>query len=138
MPGTKWLKFWNYFVLPLLGVIALLMTFHLPRIRYEMLPIAVLCFSVAFGLRERKLWAWRWNWVALVITCLALLVPLRIRAIHADFPDLLAHGASELLAADWDQVDELIGPFAWRLILVCLVWLVPNWLYWTKRKGLFS
>ncbi len=138
MPGTKWIKFWNYVVLPAVGLVALLMTFDLPRLRYEMLPIAILCGTVAFGLRERKLWAWRWNWIVIVVISLALLVPFTIRDTHGDFADLLAHGVSELLAIDWAQVDDLILPFATRLIGVSLLWLLPNWLYWKKRKGLFS
>ena len=138
MPGTRWLKFWNYIVLPAVGMVALLMIFDLPRIRYEMLPIAILCVTVAVGLRERKLWAWRWNWVVLVVTCLALLVPLQIRDTHGDFADLVAHGIGELLSIDWAQVDDLIVPFAIRLILVSLLWFLPNWLYWRKRKLLFS
>jgi hypothetical protein len=137
MPGTKWLKFWNYVVVPAVGVIALVMTFDLPRFRFEMFPIAILCGSVAFGLRERKLWAWRWNWVVLGVTSVALLVPLQIRDTYSDFGDLVAHGVGELLSTDWAKVDDLVLPFAIRLVLVSLVWLLPNWLYWKKRKGLF-
>ncbi len=138
MPGTKWLRFWNYVVLPAVGVVALVMIFDLPRLRYEMLPIAILCVSVAFGLRERKLWAWRWNWIVIVIISLALLVPFTVRDTHDDFADLVAHGIGELLSTDWAKLDDLVAPFAIRLVLVSLVWLLPNWLYWKKRKGLFS
>ena len=138
MPGTRWLKFWNYVVLPALGIVALLMVFDLPDIRYEMLPIAILCAAVAFGLRERRLWAWRWNWVVLAVTSWALLVPFQVRDIHDDFTALLAQGISEMLSIDWAHLDDLLGPFVIRLVLVGLLWFLPNWLYWKKRKGLFS
>lgn len=136
--GTKWLNFWNYAVLPAVSVVALLMTFQLPRLRYEMFPIAILCVAVAFGLRKRQLWAWQWNWVVLVVVCLAMLVPLSIRETHGDFTDSVANALEELLSVGWTQFDDLVGPFAIRLILVSFLWLLPNWLYWKKRKRLFS
>jgi hypothetical protein len=140
MLGTKWLKFWVYGGLPAVGVVAFLMFFHLPRLRYEILPIAMLCFAVAVGLHQRKLWGWRWNWLVLAIVYLALLVPLQIRETRGDFANFVTQGVVEFISKHWtrDSIGDLIVPLAIRLVLVGLFWLFPNWLYWKKRQMLFS
>ena len=55
LSGIEWLKFWNYAIIPAVDVLALLSTFRLPRLRYEMIPIAILCIVEALGLRKREL-----------------------------------------------------------------------------------
>ena len=140
MLGTKWLKFWTYAGLPGVGLVALLLSFQLPRFGYEILPIAILCAAVAFGLHKRKLWGWQWNWVVVTVVYLVLLVPLPIREAHGGFAEFLARGAVNLLSMRWtqDRPGDLLVPLATRLILVSILWLLPNWLYWKKRRGIFS
>ncbi len=74
----------------------------------------------------------------LAVICLAMLLPLPLRDTHGDFADFVANGVSELLSIGWTQVGDLVVPFANRLFLISLVWLLPNWLYWKKRQWLFS
>ena len=73
--GTNWLKFWNYFSLPVGGVLALLMSLGVPAFGIIMIPIAVLQFAVAYGLHNRKIWAWQWNWVVIVLTWFSGAIP---------------------------------------------------------------
>jgi hypothetical protein len=138
--GTRWLKFWSYVGLPVVTIVAFLVSLDLPRFRYENVPIAVLCLAVALGIHKRKLWAWQWNWLALALVYVAMLVPIPIRDFHGSFPDFVAQGAKELLSTRWtrDSFGDLLLPFAIRLILASLVWLWPNWVYWKKRVALFS
>lgn len=117
--GTKWLKFWNYFSLPVGGVLGLLMSLDLPAIGIIMAPLAILQFVVAYGLHYRKLWAWQWNWVLVIITYIGMLIP-------APIPG--SHGGTAGLAVQ----------FVIRLILGSLIFLWPNHVYWKKRKELFS
>jgi hypothetical protein len=138
--GTRWLKFWNYVGLPVVTIAAFLVSLDLPRFRYENLPIAILCFTVALGLHRRKLWAWQWNWVALALVYIAMLVPIPIRDFNGSFSDFVAQGIKELLSTHWtrDSFGDLALPVAVRLILASLIWLWPNWVYWKKRVALFS
>ncbi|HXX86439.1 MAG TPA: hypothetical protein VEN29_20965 [Casimicrobiaceae bacterium] len=138
--GTRWLKFWNYVGLPVATVAAFLASLDLPRFRYENLPIAVLCITVALGLHKKKLWAWQWNWVALALVYVAFLVPVSIRDFDGSFPGFVALGIRTLTSTRWtrDSLGDLALPLALRLILASLIWLWPNWVYWKKRVGLFS
>jgi len=89
--GTQSLKGRTYVALPAAGVVTIVMTFQLPRFRYEMFAIAVLCVTVAFGLHGRERWAWQWNWIVLAVICLAMLVALPLRDSHGDFADFVAN-----------------------------------------------
>jgi hypothetical protein len=132
------MKIWIYAVLPGIGLAALLASFHLPGFRYELFPVGVLCILVVFGLHKRELWAWQWNWLVLIVVFLVLLVPLPLRQEHGNFMDFVANGVSELLAIGWTQSGESFLQLAARLVLAGLVWLLPNSLYWKKRRHLFS
>lgn len=136
--GTKWLNFWNYAVLPVVGVLALLLAFQMPGLQYGVVPIAILCLAVAYGLRKRHLWAWQWNWVVLAVICLAMLMPLHIREIHVVFIDSIAKALNQLLSVGWTQPHDFGISFAIRLIFVSFFWVLPNWIYWKKRERLFS
>ncbi|MBM3273182.1 zinc ribbon domain-containing protein [Candidatus Kaiserbacteria bacterium] len=117
--GTKWLKFWNYFSLPVGGVFGLLMSLGLPALGIIMVPLAILQFVVAYGLHHRKLWAWQWNWALVAITYISMLIPT---------PTPGSHGGTA----------DLVVQFVIKLILGSLIWMWPNYVYWKKRKGLFS
>jgi hypothetical protein len=113
--GTKWLKFWNYFSLPVGGVLGLLMSLGVPALGIIMVPIAVLQFAVAYGLHNRKIWAWRWNWVVIVLTWFSGAIPNSFGS-SVDF---------------WAKFVILVPVFG-------LVWMWPNYVYWKKRRLLFS
>lgn len=138
--GTKWLRFWTYIGLPVLTIVAFLISLDLPGMRYENLPIAILCLTVAGGLHKRKLWAWQWNWLAIALVYVAALVPFPIRDFNGSYPDFLAQGMKQLISTRWtrDSLGDVALPFTIRLILASLVWLWPNWLYWKKRMPLFA
>jgi hypothetical protein len=111
--GTKWLKFWNYFSLPVGGAFGLLMSFGIPTIGFILVPIAILQFMVAYGLHNRKIWAWQLNWVLILLSCL---IP-RAANSSIDF---------------WAQLIIIQIP------LFGLIWMWPNYVYWKKRRVLFS
>jgi len=138
--GVKWLKFWTYVGVPVGTLLAFMVSFDLPRFRYENIAIALLCAIVAFGLHKRKLWAWQWNWVVIGLIYVAMLVPLPVREFGGSLGDFVARGAKELISMQWtrDSLGDLLLPFAVRLILASLLWLWPNVLYWKKRATLFS
>jgi predicted amidophosphoribosyltransferase len=117
--GTKWLKFWNYFSLPVGGVLGLLMSLGLPALAIIMVPISILQFVVAFGLHHRRLWAWQWNWVLIVITYISMAIPTPTPGAHSG-------GA------------ELVFEFVIKVVLGGLIWMWPNHVYWKKRRALFA
>ncbi len=140
VPGTRWMKFWTRVGLPGVGVFAMVMSFSLPEFRYEVFPIGIVCIATAFGLHQGRLWAWRSNWIVLGVITLALLVPLPLREIHGGFANFVARGIVRFISPHFarDGVGDPIVPFAIRLVLVSLLWALPNWLYWKNRQGLFS
>jgi len=121
--GTKWLKFYNYFSLPVGGILLLLlgvlMSVRLPALGIIIALLAILQFVVAYGLHHRKLWAWQWNWALVIITYVELLIPI---------PKSESHGGTA----------DLVPQFVIRLIVASLIWMWPNYVYWRKRKTLFS
>jgi hypothetical protein len=115
--GTKWLKFWNYFSLPVGSVLGLLMSLGMST-SIIMVPMSILDFVVACGLHYRKLWAWKWNWVIIVISYISLIIP---------------------TPAPWSQGDaDLVLQFVTKFVVGSLFWMWPNYVYWQKRKGLFT
>ena len=137
--GTRWLKFWNYVGLPVGGTVAFLIFLDVPAFRYEIVPLAILFFAVAFGLHKRRLWAWQWNWFVLAVIFVAMLVPTPIRDAPGGPNVSIAQGLFKLLSIDWkyERLRDLAVPFAIRLILAGLFWFWPNWIYWRKRERLF-
>ena len=117
--GTKWLKFWNYFSLPVGGVLGLLMSLGVPALGIIMVPISILQFVVAYGLHHRSLWAWQWNWVLIVIAYVSMAVPTPMPGAHSGGADLVVQ-------------------FAIKAVLGGLIWMWPNHVYWKKRRVLFS
>ncbi len=118
--GTKWLKFWNYASLPIGGIINLffgyLMLLNFPIIGIIIISMAIIQFAVAYGLHYRKLWAWQWNWVIIGIAYLGMLIP------------ILPNGSD----------NGVVVQFIIRLVVSSLIWMWPNYVYWKKRKILFS
>jgi hypothetical protein len=110
--GIKWLMFWNYFILPVNGIVGLLI---LPII----LPLSILQLGVAYGLHYRRLWAWKWNWLLITVWFVGMSVPMP------------SHGSSGSAA-------ELFALFILRFMMASVIWMWPNLVYWRKRKVLFT
>lgn len=117
--STKWLTYWNYFSLPVGGLLGLLISLGMPALGIMMVPLAILQFAVAYGLHYRKLWAWQWNWGLVVVAYIFSLAPT---------PTPGSHGGPA----------DVAGQVFIKLILGSLIWMWPNYVYWRKRKGLFS
>lgn len=113
--GTKWLKFWNYFSLPVGGILCILFVFAFPEPKYGFLGLSYLHFYLAYGLHRRQMWAWQWNWVMIFATWVVGAVP-DFFASAIDF---------------WMQ-------YLIMFLIFGVIWMWPNYVYWNKRKGLFS
>lgn len=116
--GTKWLRFWNYFSLPVGGALGLLISIRVPELAIIFIPISLLQLVVAYGLHHRILWAWKWNWVLLIITCMSMALPTPTPGIHSSEADLVVQ-------------------FITKAVLGGLIWMWPNYVYWKKRRDLF-
>jgi hypothetical protein len=109
--GTKWLKFYTYFSLPVGGVLELLQSLDSPLV-VIVFPISIFRFVLAYGLHHRLLWAWQWNWVMIVYSYIGFIVG----------------SAAELIA--YNRVGEyLVWLFVIMGMLGWLVWLWPNYVY---------
>ena len=122
--GSKWVKCWTYFSLPVGGVIGLLfgasvMSLKMPLLGIIMISMGIFQFIVAYGLPHRKLRAWQCNWIIVLIALLSMIIPI---------PTSSSHGGTA----------NLIGQFIIRLLLAVLIWWMPNRLYWKRRRVLFS
>lgn len=116
---TKWLRFWNYFSLPIGGVLGLLVSVAIPSLAVILVPVCVLQFAVVYGLHRRKAWAWGWNWILIIGTYISSAIPNPVLGIQGNSADL------------WFRF--LLG-----LVLGAFIWMWPNYIYWRKRRGLFS
>lgn len=117
--GTKWLRFWTYFSLPMGGALGLLLSMTVPKLGVILVPYAVLQFWAAYGLHHRRLWAWRWNWALVVAAFVTMSIPTPV-------PGAYHRGA------------DLAIQFTIKLAIVGLIWMWPNYVYWRKRRPLFS
>ena len=113
--GTKWLKFWNYFSLPVGGILGLLVSLRFPDVGIIIGSISILQLAVAYGLHNRRLWAWQWNWVVIVLTWFSGAIP-RAFGNSMDF---------------WVK-------FVLFVVVFGFIWIWPNYVYWNKRKHLFK
>jgi rRNA maturation endonuclease Nob1 len=119
--GTKWLSFWNYYSLPVGGVLGILMSIGTPAIAIIMVPISILQIVTAIGLHYRKNWAWQANWVVILVCWL-------LNATSSNIHQLIQNGATR----------QLFFVFALLMLFQAVVWIWPNYVYWNKRKHLFS
>jgi len=104
-----WFNFYVYFRLPAGIVVSVLLLFSGGHIAFLNLIDLIIAGVLFWGLKERKLWGWKFNFVVLVLGTFAL--PLQ-RASNAN---------------------EFIVVF----VVFALAWLLPNWIYFKKRKYLF-
>lgn len=122
--GTKWLVFWNDLALPVGGILGLLMSFGTPPLgitriaiyKLGIIAISILNLVVAYGLWRRKLWAWQWNWNLIFIAYANIVIKL----------SQPSPGCNRAIL------------FFVALILGGLCWMWPNYVYWKKRRVLFS
>lgn len=117
----KWLLYWTYFQLPLGSLILLLAYIKTPTVISMVIsfPIIFLQCAVIYGIHHRKLWAWKWNWtLILFVSFTAIFNPAN------PFVNKSGMGFEfELML---------------RIVVFALFWLWPNYVYWNKRKHLFS
>ena len=121
----KWFKFYTYFRIPagiLLSLVWVSFLLHLDE--YLILPLVLLIFNMIIliilfiGLSTKKLWGWKFNFFVLIYETV-----------------IISFNSVSNLGKDRDS---LIFAFLLALITVCLVWLLPNWIYFKKRKYLFN
>ena len=117
--GKKWLEFWQYIILPVGSMLGLMVSLNGPALAIIMMvPMSILQFVVASGLISRRLWGWQWNWVLIVIAYIRIAIPTPMPA-HSGGADLVVQ-------------------FVIQTVLGGLIWMWPNYVYWKKRKALFS
>jgi hypothetical protein len=114
-PGTKWLKFWNYFTLPIGGILCIVLAFALSIPAFVFLWLSWWHFYLAYGLYRRRVWAWQANWVMILATWVGGSIPYH-------FGTMLDFSAQ----------------FVITFLLAGAIWMLPNYVYWMKRRVLFS
>ncbi len=117
---VKWLKFYTYFRIPLFILISFV--FLIFTIVYFRVPFISGILSIIFtifiimgiflfiGLHLRKLWGWKLNWYFLSIEIL--------------------FGVFSKFEGKAQFIGLLLGGI--------LIWFIPNYIYFFKRKSLFS
>lgn len=117
----RWLNFYVYVRIPLgilISVVSGLASFALypddPAVLLFVLGLTAfdLCLAIflLIGLHRRRLWGWRLNWFVLVL---------------------------EVLLRPLDKAEDATMYFAF-LIAAALFWLLPNAIYFKKRRHLFT
>jgi hypothetical protein len=124
--GTKWLEFWTDIYLPLNVIVGTPIALLTARSAEELLgtilveiPLVWLAVTLIIGLRHRRLSAWQLNWLWLLIEVFTRSVT-RVR----EQPIADKTGALAL--------------FLGAAFLYGLVWGLPNYIYFRKRRALFS
>lgn len=110
----RWLKFYTYFRLPLaLAISLILMAYYLDPMKVMGVVItaliSILMCVVFIGLHKRRFWGWKLNLVLLVVETV-----LNSIGRAKDFED-----------------------FSIVLIGGALIWFLPNYIYFNKRRYLF-
>lgn len=107
--SLKWFKFYTYFRIP--GGI-LLSFLQLSENLFSLFDIVLLAV-LFYGLYNKKLWAWKLNFVILILETIGRPIA------YAEIYDFSGFG------------------LAITLIILLFVWLLPNCIYFKKRKYLF-
>jgi hypothetical protein len=124
--GRIWFAIWTFLIIPIGAFYALafgvLFLYAAPDgegfggIGLLLLVLVVLRVFVLVGLVKRRLWAWNWNWVLIFDVGLGLVGIPMIDAI-GDVPP----------AEVWFPIG----------LVISIAWVVPNVIYWRKRKDWF-
>ena len=115
--GLKWLMFWNYFSLPSGAALGFVISFKNPGIAIIFAPLSIFSIVLAIGLHRREAWAWNFTAGYFVLSWFASVVI-----------GVYTQGLE-------DSVD--VAAAAINFVLTGLLWIYPNYVYWTKRKHLF-
>ena len=122
--GTKWFTFWTYINLPIMGGLGVLVAIALAtKIFWLGAALFVICvpyLAAAYGLHKRKVWGWRLNWLTIAINCVNGLVPNSLET----FGDPIT--------------SRVLAEVAVRAVFVSIVWVLPNIIYWRKRRFMFT
>jgi hypothetical protein len=113
--GVKWLYWWTYVSLPLGALLGIIFSLNYPLLAIILFPLSIFQIAVASGLHKRHYWAWKWNWLLIVVTWLQMALP---------------SGASTF--------GTFLFTYPYLMTLCSLIWLWPNYIYWNKRKHLFT
>jgi hypothetical protein len=95
--------------------------------------------GVAIGLIQRKLWGWQSNWLLLVLGCFSM-------AYWKAESDIAKYAIRHNITGQtvitdnmaYDVGVEYIAVFIITFILFTLFYFLPNYIYFTKRKDLFT
>ena len=113
--GTRWLSFCTYYQYPVGGLATIWAALGVPIPKFPMiisltLPLTFFLFAMAYGLHRRRIWAWKANWGVMVLGGAAFLL----------------EQSSKDLAVVLITVSG-IGIWGWL-----------SFIYWSKRRELFS
>jgi hypothetical protein len=108
--SLAWFNFYVYFRLPFGIVISFLLLFTGGIASLFSLVDIIIFGTLFWGLKKRELWAWKMNFFVLIFETIAL--PL-------------------------GRVSDGTEFIIFAVILTAVVWLLPNWIYFKKRKYLF-
>jgi len=125
--GTNWLSIWNYVRLPSMVIVLLghtISSTHFilstENISYTNLMISIPMFGgalipllTAVGLHLRKTWAWKVNWLFIIV------------------PFLIFPSKIFIIPSSW--LDYFI-----TFLVSVISWVGPNYIYWKKRRQLFT
>lgn len=106
----KWLNLYTYFRIPLSILRDLILIVKYPSYNVPYIIFDVVLLYLFFGLHKRRLWGWKLNWIVLMVS--TLLCPL--------------------------DLDKSGNNYFFYLVILSLVWLLPNCIYFKKRRHLFS
>ena len=120
--GKVWFSIWTYLLLPvgvLLNLVFAFVSFGDHDPDWQMLGliplvIALIQVAVVVGLAKRSASAWAWNWLLIYNVCLGFFVPL----LEEDAPP----------AVIWIPI----------ALVLSIAWLIPNHIYWRKRREWFG
>lgn len=118
--GTKWLSFYIYFRIPAGIILQAIICMAILYVSYdESMAVQILAISIAniaisillfTGLHMRKEWGWWLNWAALL---------------------------SDVFLRPTEKSDDVYGYISLSA-LAAVFWFIPNAIYFTKRKHLFT
>lgn len=113
---VRWLQFYTYFRLPV-GLIISIVSFLAINDATEQIvsliltiPFVILAVLVFIGLHKRRLWGWKLNWALI---------------------------GTEIILFGLDRAEDGIS-FGIFFSIALLVWFTPNYIYFNKRRLLFS
>lgn len=143
--GMKWAKLWIWGVLPLQGGFWLIFSvllfleaifigedifesaFSIPAIVLSAL-FGVALISASVGLYKRKMWAWKSN-IFFLAFGLAIAMSFNLAQSYDAYSKVFEVGKTPVAKVFAEAVGKTSGFF--------LFWIVPNYLYWKKRKHPF-